>query len=89
MLSCKDITEKANEYLDKELSLGEKVKFRMHLFVCVNCRRYISQLRTTILTLGRMNNETANPIKDAEIENIVNLLKEEAKSSRAGPHSQD
>jgi len=54
MLSCKDVTEEANAYIDKELPFMKRLSVRMHLFICVNCRRYMNQLNLTIQTLGRM-----------------------------------
>ena len=70
MLRCKDITEKANEFVEHDLPILERLKFRIHLFMCVNCKRYVDQLRTTILTLQRMvpnkkvNNEVINSVLD-------------------------
>ena len=92
MLSCKDITEKANEYIDHELSLVHRVKFRMHLFVCVNCRRYIAQLKTTIQTLGRIKNDIPPTLQDSELEEIVSMLRKnmDAKPVESNkPHSHD
>lgn len=83
MLSCKDITEKANEYIDKELSISARVSFRMHLFVCVNCRNYITQLRTTILALGRMKSDTTTAIDESVIEEIVNRVKSDSDNRKS------
>ena len=37
MLSCKDITENANSYLDKELPFFTRMKVNLHLMMCVHC----------------------------------------------------
>lgn len=47
MLSCKDLVARSSDYLDGQLSLGEKLLARQHLLFCKNCRRFIRQLRLT------------------------------------------
>jgi hypothetical protein len=74
MLSCKDITEKANHYLDKDLSFFARLKVKMHLRMCIHCQRYVDQLNTTILVLGQMKKtDTTN---DSTVDAIVESLKE-------------
>ena len=74
MLSCKEITENANEYLEKDLPFFVRLKFKMHLKMCINCQRYVDQLQMTIQILGQMKKaETAD---DATVDNIVSVLKE-------------
>lgn len=74
MLSCKDITEQANEYLECELPLVKRLKFRMHLFMCVHCNRYVQQLNTTIESLKRY--KTDSDVDEKSKQNIVDLLKQ-------------
>jgi hypothetical protein len=57
MLSCKEITEKANEYLESELPFGTRLRVRMHLLMCTHCRRYVKQLQTTIRAIGLMKEQ--------------------------------
>jgi hypothetical protein len=70
MLRCKEITEKANEFVEHELPIFDRLKFRVHLFMCVNCKRYVDQIRTTIFTLRQMN-----PNKDTSSEVVNSVLK--------------
>ena len=51
MLSCRELAEDADRYLDGELSLWERVKVRFHLALCKNCCRYLDQLRLAVATL--------------------------------------
>ena len=44
---CKDIVEHASFYLDKELSLVERANYRLHLLICKQCRRFVTQFRLT------------------------------------------
>lgn len=53
MLSCRDITSKAGALLDGELGFRERMAVRMHLAMCVHCRRFNRQLRTLVEALRR------------------------------------
>ena len=68
MLSCKELTEQAGDYLDKQLPLSKKLQLKMHLLLCHHCRRYLKQLRTTIhmvkMTPKIISNEKAKQIVD-------------------------
>jgi hypothetical protein len=75
MLSCKDITEHANAYLEKDLPLSKRLSVRMHLFICVNCRRYVDQLRITIQTLGLMKDE--QPLNEEYTKQLMERFKQE------------
>jgi hypothetical protein len=83
MLSCKDITDHANAYLEKDLPFSKRLSVRLHLFVCVNCRRYMQQLRITIQTLGLMKEE---PPPD---EDFTHRLIEQFKKEIQGQHKGD
>lgn len=48
MLTCREVTERASEYLDGNLSLGRRLTFRFHLMMCRHCRRYVDLLAQTI-----------------------------------------
>jgi hypothetical protein len=75
MLSCKDITENANAYLEKDLPLSKRLSVRMHLFMCVHCRRYVDQLRITIQTLGLMKEE--HPLDEEYTQQLLERFKQE------------
>jgi hypothetical protein len=40
MRSCKDITRLVSEGLDRQLSLGQRIGLRLHLFMCRFCARF-------------------------------------------------
>lgn len=52
MLSCKELVENGSEYLESDLSRWQRFNFKMHLFMCKNCKRYIHQLKQTIAMIG-------------------------------------
>ncbi len=43
--NCDELTQLASESLDRRLSLKERILIRLHLGMCVLCRRYHRQLR--------------------------------------------
>jgi hypothetical protein len=48
VLSCRDVTEEANAYIDGELGLWPRTKFRMHLLACKYCRGFVEQMQTVV-----------------------------------------
>jgi hypothetical protein len=80
MPSCKDVTEHASEYLDHNMPLMKRVAFRMHLFICDNCARYLSQLKLTIATLGKIEEAVPQPIDDQKVQAIVENLKKQPRN---------
>ena len=73
MLSCKEITENANKYLEKDLPFFMRLKVKMHLKMCIHCQRYVEQLQTTIQLLGKMKQPVNTD--DRTVEDIVANLK--------------
>jgi len=73
MLSCKDITENANQYLEKDLPFFVRLKVKVHLKMCIHCQRYVEQLQTTIQLLGKMKKSVNTD--DVVVNNIVDLIK--------------
>lgn len=80
MLSCKDITEQANAYLDRELPLMKRLSVHMHLFVCVNCRRYMNQMRVTIQALRGM--KTDEVVTEEHREHLLQCFRNETQEMR-------
>ena len=76
MPSCKDITEHSSDYLDRNLSFMERLSFKMHVFMCVNCKRYVSQLKLTIATIGKTQNAIPQPVDEQHVQEIVENLQQ-------------
>jgi hypothetical protein len=39
IISCRESTRLASQGLDRELAFGERVALRVHLVICLGCRR--------------------------------------------------
>jgi hypothetical protein len=48
VLSCKEVTERASEYLDHDLSRWEWLKVGLHIAMYKHCARYLQQLDSTM-----------------------------------------
>lgn len=71
MLSCKDLSAKASDYLDGELPLRTRMQIRLHAFFCEDCRRYLHQLRLAVGALA-LSNRTDDD--DRADDRILHLL---------------
>jgi anti-sigma factor RsiW len=54
MLNCREITERASDYVDGRLPWPARMQVRMHLFMCRFCSEYLRQLALVIRTLPRL-----------------------------------
>jgi predicted anti-sigma-YlaC factor YlaD len=48
LLSCRDVTERATDLMERRLPLREWLAMRVHLGMCRACRNYMDQLRKTV-----------------------------------------
>jgi|TARA_R100000935_G_scaffold22299_1_gene41148 predicted anti-sigma-YlaC factor YlaD len=76
MLKCRQIEQLASDYLDKDLSFRQRMAFKLHLFICHNCRNYVRQLKITITSIKLM---PANQIiVDDKTKALAKVLRENA-----------
>ena len=54
MLTCKEITELVTAFAEGQLGLLDRIRFRLHISMCRNCRAYVRQLRVTAKGLGKL-----------------------------------
>lgn len=54
MLTCQQLVELVTAYLERELSLWDRVRFQMHIAMCPHCRNYVHQMSTTVDALGHV-----------------------------------
>ena len=64
-LSCRELVELVTDYLDGALSRRDRKRFEAHIAACGHCATYVEQMRTTIVTLGRLSEESIpEPARD-------------------------
>lgn len=54
MFSCKDIHDRASQFVDGETTMLTKVGVLMHILMCGKCRLFIKQLRLTIASIRQL-----------------------------------
>lgn len=62
MLNCKDASHLISRRQERPLSAGERWALRVHLWMCVNCRRFAVQIDL----LRRAMRELSARLEDAE-----------------------
>lgn len=77
MLKCRDIHDHASDYLERRLSWWGRVQFRSHLFICVHCRNFIRQMRSTVRALAGLKKSPDS----CAIDNQVALLLRQRQSA--------
>ena len=60
-MSCKDFVELVTEYFEDTLSADDRRRFEEHIADCVWCERYLEQMRVTIRTVGRIEEQSISP----------------------------
>ncbi len=73
MLSCKEFVEQSAKIVDNEqLSIGQKLNNKLHLFICHHCRTYLKQAKTTVAVANKLENE---PPTSPQIEQSIAEMK--------------
>jgi predicted anti-sigma-YlaC factor YlaD len=66
-LSCAELVELVNDYLDEALPHADRARFDQHLGDCEGCRDYLDQMRTTIALTGRLRVSDLSPRSRADL----------------------
>lgn len=60
-ITCRQAAELVSRGLDRQLSLGERLRLRLHLAVCRSCARYQRQLRFLGRAVHRLARRSSPP----------------------------
>jgi len=60
-MDCNELVELVTSYLDGSLDPDTRARFDVHLLECDGCANYLQQFRSTVSTLGKLNEETIDP----------------------------
>lgn len=60
-MSCKEFVELVTDYFEGQLSDEDLRRFEEHIEQCFWCGRYLEQMRVTINTVGRIDEESLSP----------------------------
>jgi anti-sigma factor RsiW len=60
-------------YVEGELTIGERLRFNLHLATCVHCRRYLDSYRKT-MALGKAAAREAGPEQEVPEQLVKAIL---------------
>jgi anti-sigma factor RsiW len=53
-LTCRELVELVNDYLERALPADQHSRFEAHIAGCVDCAAYLRQMRETLALLGTL-----------------------------------
>jgi anti-sigma factor RsiW len=53
-MSCRELVELVTAYFEGALSIGDRMRFELHLTDCDGCSAYLEQMRRTIELTGTL-----------------------------------
>ncbi len=74
MLSCREVSERASDLLDGRASWRVRAEARLHLLMCQHCRRYVEQLKLTVLAL-RSTRRSEPPVDARKVLDAIDRAK--------------
>ena len=60
-ITCQEVVELVTDYLDRALPADQTSLFEQHLNFCDGCVVYVEQMRATVATVGRIEEEDVPP----------------------------
>jgi predicted anti-sigma-YlaC factor YlaD len=64
-LTCQELVELVNDYIEGLLPSEEQARFELHLQGCSGCRAYLQQMKQTIDLTGRLrDDELLSPARE-------------------------
>ena len=85
MLNCREITERASDFIDARLPWRVRMEVRLHLMMCRFCREYVRQMTLVVGALRRLRGADA---PSAASDDLLALFRTEHSKSRAGSGSE-
>lgn len=80
--SCKEVAELITDYLEGSFTLSQRLRFQMHIGLCVDCKNYLHQMKYTVATLGQLPAEPVPAeIKEALMKCFQNWKQEQSSQS--------
>jgi len=81
VLTCRDVSERATDYMERAMPLRESLAMRLHLGLCGACRNYLGQMR---MTAKLLRNRPLGSPPDRLSEQLI----EQARQGRAKPDTE-
>ncbi|MDH4275933.1 MAG: zf-HC2 domain-containing protein [Gammaproteobacteria bacterium] len=69
--TCKEVTQLASDYVTGRMSRWNRIKYRMHIFICHDCRVFVAQFRATISSLRGFGESAPTYSVDAQVRALM------------------
>ena len=66
-LTCSELVELVTDYFEGALTREDRKRFERHIADCDGCTEYVEQMRTTVLVLDKLSEETVPPAAREEL----------------------
>jgi predicted anti-sigma-YlaC factor YlaD len=60
-LTCAEITDLVTEYVEGGLAADKRARFEEHIGFCDSCLTYFDQMRQTVASIGRLDEDDLSP----------------------------
>ena len=60
-MSCRELVELVTDYFEEALAPADRREFERHLELCHGCVNYVDQMRTTVVTVGSLHEDSISP----------------------------
>ena len=88
MLTCQEVTAKASLMVDGELGFRERIALRMHLMMCVNCRRFARQFEALVASMASRDRSESEVFSPEFIDRVMQSH-DSARASSSSPRGPD
>jgi len=82
MLTCQEVDDFLYDFHQGNLSFSQQARFKMHIFMCPECRTYVKDYKDTV-RLSKEGFTVAEPIEKVPEDLILAILKARESSGSA------
>lgn len=79
MLTCQELTELANDYIEEDISWWNGMQVRVHLWMCEHCQQYVHQLKQTVELTRSVEPEPLSDRDHAALRSVYQQWKTESR----------
>lgn len=82
-MNCREALELMGDHADGDLGVTTRWRLRLHLWICRNCRRFLSSYRATIRIAKSLGRECADGRKNDIPESLIALILKVRRENRS------
>jgi anti-sigma factor RsiW len=75
-MRCRELVELVTDYFDGALSPEDTRRFEEHIALCDGCARYVEQMRVTVRTVGRVDEDPLASLSSDARQTLLQAFKD-------------